>query len=71
MCEDIRKFNAHLTECLVKTKDLSDNLNELRHGSGQKLARVTRAVGVADALDQPFYALPLNNQAHFIFLSFS
>ena len=50
----LRKVNACLIESLVKTKDLSDNLNELRRGLGKNLARVARAAGVADALDQPF-----------------
>ena len=54
LCASIRKADDRLTESLVKIKDLGDEINELRHGFGEKVARVAKAVGVAHALDQPF-----------------
>ena len=54
MREDIRSLNAHLAESLVKIKDISDDINELHRGLGQKIARLARVAGVADVLNQPF-----------------
>ena len=54
MRKDIRKVNDHLTENLVKIKDLSDEINQLHRDLGEKIARVARAAGVADALEQSF-----------------
>ena len=52
--KSIRKSNDRLTESLMKIKDLGDEINELCHGFGEKVARVAKAAGVAHALDQPF-----------------
>jgi hypothetical protein len=54
MCKSIRKANDRLTESLLKIKYLSDEINELCWGFAKKIARVARAVGVADALNEPF-----------------
>ena len=37
----------------MKIKDLGDEINELRRGFGEKVARVAKAVGVEHALNQP------------------
>jgi len=37
----------------MKIKDLGDEINELRHGFGEKVARVAKAAGVEHALNQP------------------
>ena len=52
--ESIRKANDRLTESLLKIKDLGDEINELRRGFGEKVARVAKATGVEHALNQPF-----------------
>ena len=52
--ESIRKANDRLTESLMKIKDLGDEINELRRGFGEKVARVAKAAGVEHALNQPF-----------------
>ena len=54
MRENIRRANDHLAESLLKIKDLSDDINELRRCFNKKIARVARAARVVDALDQPF-----------------
>ena len=54
MRESVRRANDHLAESLLMIKDLSDEINELHRDFGEKIARVARAAGVADALDQPF-----------------
>jgi hypothetical protein len=38
----------------MKIKDFSDEISELRHGFGEKVARVAKAAGVEHALNQPF-----------------
>jgi len=52
--ESIRKANDHLAESLMKIKDLTDEIGELRCGFGEKVARVAKAAGVEHALNQPF-----------------
>ena len=52
--KSIRKSNDRLTESLMKIKDLGDEINELRRGFGEKVARVAKAAGVEHALNQPF-----------------
>ena len=54
LCESVRKANDRLTESLLKIKDLGDEINELCHGFGEKVARVAKAAGVEHALNQPF-----------------
>ena len=43
---------------LMKIKDINNEINELRCGFGEKVARVTNAVGVEHALNQPSLAAP-------------
>ena len=52
--ESVRKANDHLAESLLKIKDLDNEINELRRGFGEKVARVAKAAGVEHALNQPF-----------------
>ena len=52
--ESVKKANDHLAESQIKIKDLGDEINELRRGFGEKVARVAKAVGVEHALNQPF-----------------
>ena len=52
--ESVRKANDHLDKCLLKIKDLGDEINELRRGFGEKIARVAKAARVEHALNQPF-----------------
>ena len=52
--ESVKKANDRLAESLVKIKDLSDEINELHRGFGEKVARVAKAAGVEHALNQPF-----------------
>ena len=54
LCKSVKKANDRLTESLLKIKDLSDEINELCHGFGEKVARVAKAAGVEHALNQPF-----------------
>ena len=54
LCESIRKANDRLAKSLLKIKDLSDEINELRRGFGEKVSRVAKAAGVEHALNQPF-----------------
>jgi len=39
---------------MLKIKDLGDEINELHHSFGEKVARVAKAAGVEHALNQPF-----------------
>ena len=52
--ESVRKANDRLAKSLMKIKDLGDEINELRRGFGEKVARVAKATGVEHALNQPF-----------------
>ena len=47
-------LNDYLAKNLVKIRDVVDDIISLRFKLDQKLAKVARAVGVADAPDQPF-----------------
>jgi hypothetical protein len=49
----IRKANDHIAESVLKIKEHSDEINELRRGFGEKVARVAKAAGVEHALNQP------------------
>ena len=52
--ESVRKANDRLAESMLKIKDLGDEINELHHSFGEKVARVAKAAGVEHALNQPF-----------------
>jgi hypothetical protein len=49
----IKKANDRIAESIMKIKELGDEMNELRHGFGEKVARVAKAAGVEHALNQP------------------
>jgi len=51
--KSIRKANDRIVESVLKIKKLGDEINELRRGFGEKVARVAKAVGVEHALNQP------------------
>ena len=53
MRKSIKKANDHLAESLTKIKDLGHEINELRRGFGEKVARIAKEVGVEHALNQP------------------
>jgi hypothetical protein len=46
-------LNDSLATNLTKIRDLVDDINNLRFKLDQKLAKVAKAVGVVDALDEP------------------
>ena len=52
--KSIRKANDRIVESVLKIKKLGDEINELRRGFGEKVARVTKAAGVEHTLNQPF-----------------
>jgi hypothetical protein len=54
----VRKANDHISKSVLKIKELSDEVNELRRGFREKVARVAKAVGVEHALNQPIQATP-------------
>ena len=47
-------LNDSLAKNLIQIRDLVNDITSLRFKLDQKLAKVARAVGVADAPDQPF-----------------
>jgi len=47
-------LNNRLAKNLIKICDLVDDIKSLCFRMDQKLAKLVRAAGVADALDQPF-----------------
>ena len=49
---------VYITKSVMKIKELGDEINELRHGFGEIVARVAKAVGVEHALNQPLEATP-------------
>ena len=52
--ESVRKANDRLAESMLKIKDLGDEINELHHCFGEKVARVAKAAEVEHALNQRF-----------------
>jgi hypothetical protein len=46
-------LNDNLDTNLIKIRDLVDDINNLRFKLDQKLAKVAKAIGVVDALDEP------------------
>jgi hypothetical protein len=46
-------LNENLATQLIKIRDLVDDINSLRFKLYQKLAKVAKAAGVVDALDEP------------------
>jgi len=46
-----RQLNNHLSENILKTKNLEDDINAIRHAVGMKINRLAKAVGNADAVD--------------------
>ena len=52
--KSIRKANDRIVESVLKIKKLGDEINELRRGFREKVARVTNVAGVEHALNQPF-----------------
>lgn len=50
----IRGLNNRLADNLIKIKDLEDDINNLHFKLDQKIAKLARAAGVADVLNQPF-----------------
>ena len=42
--KSIRKANDRIVESVLKIKKLGDEINELRRGFGEKVARVAKAV---------------------------
>jgi hypothetical protein len=49
----IRKANDRTAKSVLKIKELGDEINELRRGFREKVARVAKAAGVEHALNQP------------------
>jgi hypothetical protein len=49
----IRKANDPIAESVLKIKELSDEINELRRGFREKATRVAKAAGIENALNQP------------------
>ena len=47
-------LNDSLATNLLKIRDLVYDINSLRFKLDQKLAKVAKAIGVVDALDEPF-----------------
>jgi hypothetical protein len=47
-------LNDSLATNLLKIRDLVDDINSLCFKLNQKLAKVAKAAGVVDALDEPF-----------------
>lgn len=52
--EHIRGLNDSLAENLIKIRALVDDMNSLCFKMDQKIAKLARAAGVADVLDQPY-----------------
>ena len=50
-CLENRKLNNRLSECLLKTKNLEDDINDIRRGMGMKFNRLAKAVGKADVVN--------------------
>ena len=48
------KLNNRLSECLLKTKNLEDDINDIRRGMGMKFNCLAKVVGKADVVD-PYY----------------
>lgn len=49
-----RALKNRLSECILKTKNLEDDINDIRHGMGVKFNCLAKAVGQEDAVD-PYY----------------
>ena len=47
-------LNDNLATSLLKIRDLVNDINSLRFKLNQKLAKVAKAAGAVDALDEPF-----------------
>ena len=51
---EIRRLNNRLSESIIKTQNLEDDLHHVRRGLGTKVQRIAKAANVLDALD-PFF----------------
>lgn len=51
---EIRSLNNRLSESILKTRNLEDDINNIRHGVGKKINRLAKAVGKEDAVDPYF-----------------
>ena len=54
LLKHIRGLNNRLADNLIKIRDLEDDINNLHFKLDQKIAKLARAAGVADVLNQPF-----------------